>query len=802
MKKVTRNYIVLGITSVFIAGIAVFIFISDEIGTQNEKSLNERNNSMAELIPSQTKSDTAKVLSHQQNRHGVPIHPTNNKIDNMEPKVLDEQEFNTTDEDSTGMDEIGTRFGEVPHEHNKFANLEIPIQTPATEADSSFREQQIQEVLEQATNSKMSSRMNSLISKQAPVSDRPTELSASDRENIALNEKELRVIFNTTDGYSIDINEISARGGRILYEHENFVAAEVPVDKIEDIVTNVDGIEYARFPHKLIPFDVVSEGVILTGADISHSSGFTGSGVKVAIMDFGFKGLLEAQSMGEIPFSVITRDFTGTGLETQYKHGTACVEIVHDMAPDSELHLLKVSDGLDVFNALDYCIDNNIDIISFSGGFIGSGPGDGTGLIDAKFEQARSNGIFVVSSAGNYSNAIREGDITGKHWKGSFHDSNLDNIHEFIPGDPDSNSNTIKARPDQDEDGNPLTNDLTIIMRWDDWIGGDIDYDIFLFDFSSKALVASSATIQNGSQPPYEIIELDIPESENYWHYYTLEVTRKSGEPAGIELEIFLAGRSYFIPFDKYSAPIATSSSSIIEPADAQGVFAVGAINLGAWTSGPQEDFSSQGPTNAWAGSRARIKPDISGPDGVSGYTYGPFRFFGTSAAAPHVAGVGALLLSTNPFLSADELQATIASRAIDMGPVGKDNVYGWGRLSIISQIIGGSSSGSGCFIATAAYGSRMAKAVNILKEFRDNVLLTNTLGTKLVRMYYNISPPIANYIAKHDGLRSIIRVSLIPLIGISWIALRIGLIPTFGLMFLFGFGLFIITRSRNRLRS
>ncbi|KPK83380.1 MAG: hypothetical protein AMS27_13090, partial [Bacteroides sp. SM23_62_1] len=109
--------------------------------------------------------------------------------------------------------------------------------------------------------------------------------------------------------------------------------------------------------------------------------------------------------------------------------------------------------------------------------------------------------------------------------------------------------------------------------------------------------------------------------------------------------------------------------------------------NYENWATGPQEDFSSQGPTNAWAGSSARIKPDICGPDGVSGYAYGSSPmygpFYGTSAAAPHVAGAAALILSLNPGLSPDQLQSLIESNAIDMGDTGKDNIYGWGKIDL-----------------------------------------------------------------------------------------------------------------------
>jgi len=75
----------------------------------------------------------------------------------------------------------------------------------------------------------------------------------------------------------------------------------------------------------------------------------------------------------------------------------------------------------------------------------------------------------------------------------------------------------------------------------------------------------------------------------------------------------------------------------------------------------------------------------------------------------------------------------------------------------------------SGCFIATAVYGSPYANEVVLLKEFRDNYLLNFRLGKLFVVFYYWISPPIANQISKSNSLRSITKSTLIiPLIKIA----------------------------------
>jgi len=78
---------------------------------------------------------------------------------------------------------------------------------------------------------------------------------------------------------------------------------------------------------------------------------------------------------------------------------------------------------------------------------------------------------------------------------------------------------------------------------------------------------------------------------------------------------------------------------------------------------------------------------------------------------------------------------------------------------------------GCGCFIATAAYGTDTAKELGILREFRDTVLLPNSLGAKFVSFYHRTSPPIANFISQHEVLRTVVRVGFVdPIVRIlSW---------------------------------
>jgi hypothetical protein len=80
---------------------------------------------------------------------------------------------------------------------------------------------------------------------------------------------------------------------------------------------------------------------------------------------------------------------------------------------------------------------------------------------------------------------------------------------------------------------------------------------------------------------------------------------------------------------------------------------------------------------------------------------------------------------------------------------------------------------GPACFIATAAYGTPMVEEIEILREFRDEYLLTNPVGKSLVDFYYSVSPPIAEFIAEHPSLKPIVRASLVPVVAMSTVAVN-----------------------------
>jgi uncharacterized repeat protein (TIGR02543 family) len=68
----------------------------------------------------------------------------------------------------------------------------------------------------------------------------------------------------------------------------------------------------------------------------------------------------------------------------------------------------------------------------------------------------------------------------------------------------------------------------------------------------------------------------------------------------------------------------------------------------------------------------------------------------------------------------------------------------------------------SGCFIATAAYGSPTAEQIDVLREFRDGVLLESAAGSQLVDLYYRLSPPVADIVSGSSFLRTMVRELLV----------------------------------------
>jgi len=122
-----------------------------------------------------------------------------------------------------------------------------------------------------------------------------------------------------------------------------------------------------------------------------------------------------------------------------------------------------------------------------------------------------------------------------------------------------------------------------------------------------------------------------------------------------------------------------------------------------------------------------------------------------------------------NPSIAAYRVTATSTSTTTGNSVLlveGQVNVPGTGTCDCT---VDGTGS-PGCFIATAAYGSVLAPELDTLRQFRDEQLLTNPVGSYLVGLYYRYSPRAAALIGRHAALRFLTRALLTPVVyGIGY---------------------------------
>jgi len=485
---------------------------------------------------------------------------------------------------------------------------------------------------------KLDSQLNQLVS--ANTTKRVAALA--EESNIKLVDDNVRVIIECLPDQIEDATEVADDSGIVEASYENLIQVVVPISQLTTLA-DAPSIRLVRLPREPLP-DVVSEGVALINADDWQTASFNGTGVKVGILDGGFSGYTTRQSEGELPPTVTTWWAPSIGNAGTSIHGTACAEIVHDVATDADFYLANFGTEVEKGNAVNWFITQGVDIISCSMSDPIGGPGDGTGTSCEIVDNAHAAGILWSQSAGNYAE---------RHWQGDFADTDVpsDGCHNFSGADE-----TIDIS---------VTNGDTIVvgLRWvDTWGSSGNDYDLYLVD-NTPTIVDWSTWTQDGNDDPWE----QLSYTATYTGTYHIVIDGLYASQIA-NLEIFC----YYHDLQEYQV----ASHSLSVPADSANALSVGAIDYSTPTT--LESFSSRGPTTD-----SRIKPDLVAPDGVSTSTYGATAFYGTSASAPHVAGAAALVKECYPIYTNAQIKSFLEGRAVDLGAGGKDNLYGSGRLDL-----------------------------------------------------------------------------------------------------------------------
>jgi hypothetical protein len=436
-------------------------------------------------------------------------------------------------------------------------------------------------------------------------------------------------------------SSIRSAGGRVL-------EARVPRTSVKALAA-AGAVSYVAQTLEPVAMATNGEGPAATGADAWHAAGVDGAGVKVAIIDLGFIGLADSKTRGDLPASTTNRDDCSGNFNAGTNHGTAVAEIVHEMAPAAQLHLICIDSAAGLNSAKNFVVAQDIDVVNFSVGFFNSARGDGAGgpgTPDAIVADAAANGVLWVNSAGNAAQT---------HWSGTFADANANTFHDFVAGDE---ANGVLIAGGQTG---------CVFLRWDQWPGASTDFDLILTD-AAGTTVAVGQNQQNGSQSP---VEQACFANTGATATFNVFIKRFAGTGTP-RMDVFSNNSVFGYQF-------AVAASSITDPAASPGAFTTGAI---CWQNDALESYSSQGPTVD-----GRVKPDIAGQDAVTSGVYGPFAtcgdsgFTGTSAASPHTAGAAALVKAANPSFTPAQLRSFLESRAGALGVAGKDNLFGAGKL-------------------------------------------------------------------------------------------------------------------------
>ena len=443
-------------------------------------------------------------------------------------------------------------------------------------------------------------------------------------------------------------------------EGDNVLVADVAVSLLPRLAGQQGVLRVQLEPELVARGD---DGARVHGALNWQGASFGGAGTRIAIVDIAF-GDYDATKIENsvLPRPAAIRCYTSVtqivttlaacGLSDSRDHGTVVTEFAYETAPDAEFYLLKVYSDSDVHASIPWLVENRIDVVNISFGcecWFGYGDGSTnktTGAI-AVFDELVEQGIAVSLAGGNDAN---------KTWFGTgFNDPDADGWLDWVDGDE---CNTVAL-----DEGTTYS----VIARWDDvWGGSSKDLDVYLANSAGSEVVASSTYRQIGrsTDDAYEQINFR-PETTGD---FCAAVKRNGDVSVGWVQVAFLGGVS--------SVERTSGSHELVGPSDTKnpGVLMVGALDNRVSGNMTLVSFSSRGPMPD-----GTIKPDIVG----SGVIHSDARdgtVSGTSMAAPHVAGLMALVLQRHPWFTPQQIASHLKDNALPRPNAASSPNNEWGH--------------------------------------------------------------------------------------------------------------------------
>jgi hypothetical protein len=467
----------------------------------------------------------------------------------------------------------------------------------------------------------------------------------------------------------------------------------------------------------------ISEGdQQLHAANARTNFGLDGSGVTVGLLSDSFDR--EPLALTRAANDVASGDLTGPGspcgsaapvavLDDSEAEGTdegrAMAQVVHDLAPGANLSFASAFSGeLQFADAIRRLAAGGAQVIADDVTYLEE-PFFQDGPVAVAANRVAAAGVSYFSAAGN-DNAIDKNGRNVASWEAPrFRDSSscpadllglpevggAGHCMDFDPGaGVDQTFGITVAR------GATLTLDL----QWaEPWNGVGTDLDAFLLDSEGKVLLEKGGLegtpVAGGAdniatQKPVEVLQWENDTGAN------VKVQLAINDCAGLcnpkaaggdpRLKfVFLQGGVLESEYPQSSGGDVVGPA-IFGHAGATGAIAVGAIRYNA-TSAP-EAFSSRGPVSRYFGPvtgtaaassivpQTTAKPDLVATNGGANTFFGTlqagtWRFFGTSAAAPHAAAAAALVRQANPEATAAQVRNGLLGTALPVGSAGPDSV-------------------------------------------------------------------------------------------------------------------------------